>query len=634
MSSAHIAALESILRSNTARRDVELKTALARLSAEIRARLVRGSGRSINFIESSIKTLGRLKGGSNATVRMSCLCDGGQYLFSNGRSAEALIAGAHCEALARQVGNKDFLSKAQTLQSMANADLGNVAYAVIQSSSALEIALDIRHFGRQVASLINLGIALNYGGLYREAIPCFDRVIAQVHSDRNVAEVNELGLMSIEFELCALSNKSQSYYELGEFAVGFNSIDECLKKSPEPWDAISSERRAIREFMLVQFALELRKLAIAQEHARLCRRYGVGVTERAEFHARVAAALCEVHGGNATQGIAALERLYRQAEAAAYRLTVLNSLIRCYEEMGQPEFALERMNELLLQVRRQREAGITALISLGHAHSSERALQKDLDCLTVREANLRAKVAERRLVIERIDMFERFAVTADLKEDQSGQHGYRVGRLSALTALRVGWKTPNASTFELAARLHDIGKIAVPDRILLSTAPLPQADKGFIAAHTTIGSELLSHSELPHLRIAKEIARHHHEWWDGTGYPSKLSGKRIPIHARIVALADVFDALTHGRPYSPPWSIDRALEEIKSKRGTQFDPDLTDAFVALIEDLRREHDDLDSFLGEASRHSPFLQAREKIRAMLEGGCQTENIAAAIAETVH
>jgi HD-GYP domain-containing protein (c-di-GMP phosphodiesterase class II) len=116
--------------------------------------------------------------------------------------------------------------------------------------------------------------------------------------------------------------------------------------------------------------------------------------------------------------------------------------------------------------------------------------------------------------------------------------------------------------------------------------------------------------------MAEEIARHHHEWWDGTGYPAKLSGKRIPIHARIVALADVFDALTHGRPFAAPWSIDRAIEEIRGRKGTQFDPDLTDRFIELITRLRAEHENLDEYLGQAGRNSPFLQARNKIRLML------------------
>jgi len=213
-------------------------------------------------------------------------------------------------------------------------------------------------------------------------------------------------------------------------------------------------------------------------------------------------------------------------------------------------------------------------------------------------------------------MLERLAVTSDLKEEQSGEHGYRVGKVSALIANALQWTKEAEASIELAARLHDIGKIAVPDRILLSSKELQEAERHFISAHTVIGAELLAKSNIPQLRMAEEIARHHHEWWNGEGYPSKLAGKRIPIHARIVAIADVFDALTHGRPFSPPWSMDRAIEEIRNRKGTQFDPELTDIFLDLIAKLRIEHQDLDEYLGRAGRNSPFLQARNKIRQLL------------------
>ena len=135
--------------------------------------------------------------------------------------------------------------------------------------------------------------------------------------------------------------------------------------------------------------------------------------------------------------------------------------------------------------------------------------------------------------------------------------------------------------------------------------------------HTIVGAEILAKSKTSQLRMAEEIALLHHEWWDGNGYPKKLTGKRIPLHARIVAIADVFDALTHGRPYSPPWSIDEALEEIRRRRGTQFDPELADRFLELIARLRADHSDLDAFLTGAGRNSPFVQARQKIKLLLE-----------------
>ena len=119
------------------------------------------------------------------------------------------------------------------------------------------------------------------------------------------------------------------------------------------------------------------------------------------------------------------------------------------------------------------------------------------------------------------------------------------------------------------------------------------------------------------------------------GSLESLVGKRIPIHARIVALADVFDALTHGRPYAPAWPIDKALEEIQAKRGTQFDPDLTDRFIELVRRLQTEHRDLDEYLGRAGRNSPFAQARNRIRLMLEEGRERiENQAAPASQTIH
>ena len=214
-------------------------------------------------------------------------------------------------------------------------------------------------------------------------------------------------------------------------------------------------------------------------------------------------------------------------------------------------------------------------------------------------------------------MLERLAVTADLKEDASGEHGYRVGRLAALLASSLGWSNERAQALDIAARLHDIGKIGIPDRILGSSQTLKQAERHFMCMHTVIGAELLAKSDVPQLRMAEEIARHHHEWWNGEGYPDKLKEKRIPIHARIVAIADVFDALTHGRPFAPAWSIDRALEEIRARRERQFDPKLVDRFIPLVEKLRDEHPNLDAYLSKAGSASPFLHARKKIRSLLE-----------------
>jgi len=337
---------------------------------------------------------------------------------------------------------------------------------------------------------------------------------------------------------------------------------------------------------------------------------------KATFIADLAKGLCDVHGGDVIRGLATLERALDSSaseKGTSEYSDALTALIRAYDHAMQPEKALEKMAALLADIREKRAQGVNALLTVGMRPASE---DSDLGVLATRAASLRAQVAERDALNSHLEMLERLSIAADLREEASGQHGYRVGRLASFLGEALNWSKDAIIDLELAARLHDIGKVAMPDRILLTSEELQEAERHFISTHTTIGAELLGKSANPKLRMAEEIARHHHEWWNGEGYPAKLKGKRIPIHARIVALADVFDALTHGRPFSPPWPVDKALDEIRARKGTQFDPELTDLFLELIAKLREEHTDLDEYLGRAGRNSPFLQARNRIKQLL------------------
>jgi putative two-component system response regulator len=413
----------------------------------------------------------------------------------------------------------------------------------------------------------------------------------------------------------ALINLAQTYRYLGEFREGFEIAEEAVANAPPPVDAAGANSLIVKELTFVQLALELGKLSAAREHSNRCAGYARwSDSPRGRALAEMAAGLCEVHGGSVERGLAVLEAaLARSSRMDSWHTQALISLVQAYDVAGNPEAALQHMHSLLDHIRIQREKGLTALLSIkGELGSAG----PDLQALELQEARLQARVAERETAWQRIEMFERLAVTADLKEEASGEHGYRVGKLASLLGTALSWKSEDSSALDLAARVHDIGKIAVPDRILLNTRELQAAERHFMSTHTTIGAELLAKSNIPQLRMAEEIARYHHEWWNGEGYPSKLKGKRIPIHARIVALADVFDALTHGRPFAKPWSMDKAIDEIRSRRGTQFDPELTDVFLELLERLRNEHQDLDEYLGRAGRNSPFLMARNKIRMML------------------
>jgi putative two-component system response regulator len=143
-------------------------------------------------------------------------------------------------------------------------------------------------------------------------------------------------------------------------------------------------------------------------------------------------------------------------------------------------------------------------------------------------------------------------------------------------------------TIRLAAPLHDIGKIGVPDNILLKLGKLTEGEYDVIKTHTAIGARILSGSSHLLLQMAEQIAQTHHERWDGHGYLEGLSGEAIPLVSRIVAVADVFDALTHQRPYKDPWPIDEALREIESQSGLQFDPEVVAALRQIVEDEERD----------------------------------------------
>jgi putative two-component system response regulator len=292
----------------------------------------------------------------------------------------------------------------------------------------------------------------------------------------------------------------------------------------------------------------------------------------------------------------------------------LAALVKAYELIGQPQRALVYLREMIEALRQTQQENALRYVDL-HLEQLGSAINADSPATTRlqrREAALQGQVAEQELFKSRIEMLERLAVTAELRDDSTGEHSYRVGKLASLLAHEFGCDEGACFMVELAARLHDIGKIGVPDAILLKPDKLNEAERQIMRTHTTVGAELLSKSNIPHMQMAEEIARHHHEWWDGSGYPGNLSGSAIPLAARITSLADVFDALTHRRPYKVAWPVDAALDEIARLKGRQFDPQLTDLFIVLVGRLRHDHIDVDSYLGQAAHGSPFLQARTRI----------------------
>jgi putative nucleotidyltransferase with HDIG domain len=209
--------------------------------------------------------------------------------------------------------------------------------------------------------------------------------------------------------------------------------------------------------------------------------------------------------------------------------------------------------------------------------ASLRARNRELEGVVAAQA-----VSRRREVQDaQLDGLRRLALAAEYRDDNTHEHTQRVGHLAALLARHVGLGDRMVWLVREAAPLHDIGKIAIPDSILLKPGRLSGEEFEVVKTHALLGARVLAGGESELLEIAERIVRHHHERWDGGGYPDGLAGEAIPAVARITAVADVFDVLVHERPYKDSWSVEDAAEEIRKGAGTQFDPEIVAAFDEL-----------------------------------------------------
>jgi len=187
-----------------------------------------------------------------------------------------------------------------------------------------------------------------------------------------------------------------------------------------------------------------------------------------------------------------------------------------------------------------------------------------------------------------LEVLHRLALAAEFRDDDTGQHTQRVGAISALLARQLELPDSQVEMIQRAAPLHDVGKIGISDTILLKPGRLTPEEFATMKTHAAIGAALLSGGRSDLVRTAERIASTHHERWDGSGYPNGLQGEDIPIEGRIVAVVDVFDALTHERPYKQAWPVEQAVAEIRQQSGRQFDPRVVDAFVQVHEELPGE----------------------------------------------
>jgi putative two-component system response regulator len=191
-------------------------------------------------------------------------------------------------------------------------------------------------------------------------------------------------------------------------------------------------------------------------------------------------------------------------------------------------------------------------------------------------------VRTRELMETRLQVIQRLGRAAEYRDNETGMHVMRMSHVSRIVSLRLGRSDASAELLMQAAPMHDIGKIGIPDRILLKPGALVGEEWEVMKRHTTIGAEIIGEHPSELLQLARSIALHHHERWDGSGYPHGLRGEAIPEDARIVAVADVFDALLSERPYKQAWTVERTVAYLTEASGSHLDPAAVRALLDLL----------------------------------------------------
>jgi response regulator RpfG family c-di-GMP phosphodiesterase len=242
------------------------------------------------------------------------------------------------------------------------------------------------------------------------------------------------------------------------------------------------------------------------------------------------------------------------------------------------------------------ETTLARLADALERHHAQAAVHEARQALEVRVRNRTGELrrALRELEAAQTETVYRLSRAVEFRDVDTGGHIARISSIAGSIARRAGLDADQVKLIEQASPLHDVGKVAIPDHVLLKPGPLTPAERAIIQTHAQIGHELLDGSDSPVLKLAATIALSHHERYDGQGYPGHLERERIPIEGRIVAIADVFDALTSDRVYRPAMTVQRATEVLEDGRGTQFDPQLLDHFLEHLSEVTRQPGDTGS----------------------------------------
>ncbi|WP_216323378.1 diguanylate cyclase [Deinococcus aestuarii] len=481
--------------------------------------------------------------GGDRVGQAECLNNLGMLWANLGAHAEALAALSQCQQLGEQ-----YLEIPAELRAACRVNIGHTFLTLGQAAQALPFLEGGLETARGCGDLETELGALGMLGLAHKDLGDHDRAARTLH--HAIERARREGLTRHLTDLH--DNLGQVHLEGGDVESASGMFRQSLFWAEEAGD-VQGRMGAL----LSLGRLEFRR----------------GEPDAAAAHLRAALTLATAHGLHASR-LSILEALFTGLEARG-RGAEAYPYLRAFRDLERELFTeeSERQAQSLTArfeaERARREAEMYRQLGDASQHARLAA-----------EETVRVRTAELEAV--QIEIVTRLGMAAEYRDDRTGQHTRRVGELSAWLAQSLGLPPEEVDLLRWAARLHDIGKIGVGDDVLLKNGRYTPEEFERMKLHTVIGAKVLEGSTSRLLRMAEEIALTHHERWDGSGYPRGLRGSAIPVTGRIVAVADVFDALTSERPYKEAWAVEDALAEIRRLSGVHFDAEVVDRLLALV----------------------------------------------------
>jgi putative two-component system response regulator len=540
-------------------------------------------------------------------LRVTLLIDAaGQYYLHGQKVFNAIEPIALAAMLAEQQGEHGLLRRALSIQGLILTATRNTPDALRSLMQALDIAEALGDRTAVANVWLNVAVTFFEATLYTDARVCYQRA-------------NDLGTLvpnstqSSYVRSRALHGASVCALYMHEYLRGVDSCEEALELLRAPADREQELLRALVEATYSQLLLALNRSDEAASHSALAREMAAkSGAVRAKIAAATVSGLVDVYKGNVDMGISRIVAVRDQSKtlASSYQ-EALRASVAAYERAGQPDRALSMNRELMMHVRNiHREAILQQqqqhLQRLGLPNTDTASLRIIED----KDEALRQKLED--AAAKQGEFLEHMALTVELREEDSGEHAFRVAMWAHLLALEHGIDPEEAKRIELAARLHDIGKVVIPDSVIRKRTALSQGERQLIETHSATGADFLVRSKLPYAVLAEEIARYHHECWSGDGYPDGISGDAIPLPARIVGVCDAFDSLVHNRPWRPAWRIEEALGHLVRESSRQFDPKLVEQFIPLVRRVYAQHDDVDAYLAQSAQQTPLWTMRKSL----------------------